>query len=156
MRVLKSLLIAVVGALVVHGLPGPDSDPLAHLAKVSPTSTKVTKNMIYLQAAKSPSDQQIVANLLPSTFVLRQLDQLKHYDLTTTSSKLHSIHKKELELVKSAIEEFGLHTEHFSDLLNLSGQRAQTLNSKAQSLKLLADFYYRMGHLRLTTDVLYD
>lgn len=99
-------------------------------------------------------DQAIVKQLLPYTFQLKQLDQMK-YELTTTRDKERTIYTKELELVNEALENFGLHTQHYSSIFNDPiAKRSTILNKYPQSLKLLADIYYRSGHLRLTTDVL--
>ena len=98
-------------------------------------------------------DQVIVQQLLPYAFQLKQLDEIK-YELNVTKSKERTIYTKELELVNGALENFGLHTKHFSSINNDPiAKRSTILNKYPQSLKLLADFYYRSGHLRLTTDV---
>ena len=59
-------------------------------------------------------------------------------------------------MVTSAIGKFGLHTDHFvvgDESIKTGGKfkRSAFLNKYPQSLKLLTDFYYRSGHLRLTT-----
>ena len=74
------------------------------------------------------------------------------FELATTSKQEGRLNAKELELVDEALGDYGLHLDWFN--AGMAGKkRAHHLNAFAQSLKQLADLYFRAGHLRLTTNV---
>ena len=68
---------------------------------------------------------------------------------------MNEIFAKELQIAQKAIANHGLHHsisfKFFDKENNPLANRGKTLNTYAQSLKLLADFYYRAGHLSLIT-----
>ena len=78
---------------------------------LNPTDKAVTSSIPY-QLAKE-QERELVANLYPFQQSLKQIDALK-LDVTTTDTDLQLYLMKEFQLLEKAINDFGLHTEHFN------------------------------------------
>lgn len=74
----------------------------------------------------------------------------------TTSLDDESLNSQEFLLLEQKLDKLGLHqiTDFNRPPQDASGNqiaRSQLLNKYPQSLRILADMYYRLGHLKLTT-----
>lgn len=76
--------------------------------------------------------------------------------LSSTKTAETRLNQDELELVEDALQVYGLHNKDpFAGVFYSADlSRGKKLNTFPQSFKILADIYYRSGHLRLTTDAL--
>ena len=111
------------------------------------------KASVPFQIAKGV-DQEQVFNLIP--YANRLIDLDKERRSIHATNKLEELDMVELKLVEKALKQHGMHLNWFTEQAKQKQKRSLLLNSFPQSLKVLADLYYRAGHLKLTTGAVYD